>query len=147
VSTWFPPGAVGNAHRLAVRRLLESCDGVVTIAVLTAARARQPLTGDHVDDAMKASTTLLLRRISLRSRADAAACLFCAAPLWRGSPPAAIGVLMPYGMADAAHDVIGMLICTNCVQDHSQAELVRAVLSRLPGSRALPAPVNAVGHA
>jgi hypothetical protein len=130
-----------------IRRLLEACDGVVTLAVLTAERARRPLTGDHSADRMKCAATLLLRRISLRSRADAAACMLCAAPLWHGSPPAAVAVLLPYGMADAAHDVIGTLICASCATGHSNCELTHRVLGMLPGSRALPTPVSGVGHA
>jgi hypothetical protein len=146
VNTWFPPCALGNAHRLAVRRLFESCNGLVTLAVLTAEIARQPLTGDHVNDTLAAAATLLLRQIAGRSLADAAPCAFCTRPLWREESPGAIGVMLPFGLG-ADSDAIGVLICVSCATDRSQAELVRAVLNRLPGARALPPPVNGVGHA
>jgi hypothetical protein len=129
-----------------IRRLLEACDGCMMLAVCRTEVAGLPRTGDRVADTVKSAAALLIRRIGRRSRARAAPCVFCDAPLWRGEPPAAILVLMPFGLSEE-HDVAGVLICARCAAGRTDCELTHRVIDLMPDARILPPPVAAVGHA
>jgi hypothetical protein len=87
-----------------------------------------------------------------RSRANALTCLLCdSGTLWRGEAPAAVAVLLPYGIMPAKL-AVGMGLCSGCAADRVELELAHAAVARfratgmMPGLRTFE-PVAQIGHA
>ena len=138
-----------------LRDMLEAGQGAMTLIVLTASTSIA-LVVDAVNDEAGARAVLnaadqLLRRIHRRSRRNALPCLLCDDyTLWRGEPPGAIAMLLPYG-GQAVRTAIGTVICSHCADERSRSELLHAAMSRfrdgwLPDLRVLP-PMAEAGHA
>ena len=70
--------------------------------------------------------------------------------LWRGEPPAAVGLLTPFGI-EPVRVAVGMAICSSYATDRSERELAHAAVAKLRGGmlpdlRLLP-PMPQAGHA
>jgi hypothetical protein len=48
--------------------------------------------------------------------------VLCGSALWRGEPPAAVLVLMPFDLVEG-HGAAGVLICASCAAGRSDCEL------------------------
>ena len=110
------------------------------------------MTGDTLARGVLAAADRLLRQIQRRSRARALGCMLCDdTALWRSEPPGAIAMLTPFDIVPV-RSAVGLVICSNCVGDCSNATLAQTVVSRLraelmPDLRVLPPMAGVVGHA
>jgi hypothetical protein len=127
--------------------------GAVTMHVLgptsSDALVRAALEGDAGARAILSAADRLLRQIHRRPQPRALPCWVCGGSLWRDEPPAAIAVLVPYGIEPRV--AVGMAICSCCAADRSERELGLQAVSKLrdemlPDLRVLPAMAEA-GHA
>lgn len=92
----------------------------------------------------------LLWKIQRRTRGKAMPCFLCGGELWSGEAPAAVGVLMPYGI-DCIRTAIGFGFCSACAADRAEAELAQAVVHAfraglMPDLRQIQ-PMMQAGHA
>jgi hypothetical protein len=131
--------AGGGATSLAVINSRSS------VALITAV-----MNGDAAAKAVLAAADELPRRIERRSQATALRCMCCDdTALWRGEAPAAIGVLLPFGI-DPVSTVAAMAICSSCADGRRSAEIAQSVIaalrSHMPDLREFH-PVADVGHA
>ena len=130
-----------------LRDVLAAGQGAMTLVVLTSDTAVS-LVIDAMNGEAGARTVLnsadqLLRRIHRRSQRSALPCMLCDdRTLWRGEPPAAVIMLMPFGV-DPIRAAVGAGICLSCADDRPRTELLHAAMARfrdgwMPDLRALP---------
>ena len=119
-----------------LRRVFESGQGAMTLTLVTSTSAAALVAAVLEDDvaakAVLQAADRLLRQIHRRSRAHAMPCWLCdSGSLWRGEPPAAVGLLTPYGV-EPVHAALGMAICSCCAADGTgQGELRQAAVVKL----------------
>ena len=138
-----------------MRRVFESGQGAMTLTLVTstsaAALVAAVMKGDPAAAAVLQGADRLLRQIHRRSRARALPCWLCdSGSLWRGEPPAAVGLLTPFGV-EPLRVAVGMAVCASCTADRSERGLAMAAVGKLrdgmlPDLRVLP-PMPQAGHA
>jgi hypothetical protein len=138
-----------------LRQVFAAGGGAMTLIVINQRSAvsivADAMAGDAVARVVLSAADQLLRRIERRTRTMALPCLLCDdGMLWRGEAPAAVAVLLPYGV-DHVRAALGMAICENCAGELSNSATAQAVVVKLragmlPDLRVLPAMAQ-IGHA
>ena len=138
-----------------LRAVFVAGDGVMTLTIVgptsAAAIVAAVIEGDAVARLVLSAADQLLRRVERRPRTAALPCMLCDDNvLWRDEAPAAVAVLLPYGV-DHARAALGMAICESCAGELSNTATAQAVVARLradmlPGLRTF-IPAAEVGHA
>ena len=128
--------------------------GCWKLAVVTPASSAALLSAALAGDAyavtvLRAAEQFIEQIHARRSPARAPLCLLCDTALWRGAPPAAVGIMSAY--CDDARTALGQGFCAACVAARTEAQLGQDVVAKLraemmPDLRILPTP-SQPGHA
>jgi hypothetical protein len=139
-----------------IRQVWDAGQGAMSLIILTPNASTtivaNAMAGDALAKIVMTAADQLLRRIHRRSRARALPCLTCdSAMLWRCEPPAAVGVLLPFGIVQV-RIAIGLAVCSGCAEGHTEQEIAHSAADRLrrgcmPGLRLLPPMSVVAGHA